>query len=100
MELAYFVRQVVGTVGAYWTLLEGRGGLVFGGGIGRHSAEIRARVAADLRAWNVDLDMERNAAGDPGRISTDAARPVYMFETDEERLIARSAYRLLQPGGD
>ena len=83
------------TVGAYFTLLEGRGALVFGGGIGTHSPEIRARVAAGLRAWNVDLDPHLNTRNAPGRISRSGARAAYVFRTDEERLIARELVRLL-----
>jgi acetate kinase len=100
VAVALFVRRVVALVGAYFTLLQGRGALVFGGGIGTHSAEIRARVAAGLGAWNVDLDPDRNSSGAPGRISRDGTRPVYGLETDEERLIARSAHALLEPGED
>ena len=98
VAVALFVRRVVALVGAYFTLLRGHGALVFGGGIGTHSAEIRARVAAGLCAWNVDLDRDRNASGAPGSISRDGTRPVYGFETDEERPIARSAFALLEPG--
>jgi acetate kinase len=90
-----FVRRIVASVGAYWTLLGGEGALVFGGGIGTHSAEIRRRVAQKLGAWNVRLDPDRNAGSPIGRISADASRPVFVFETDEERLLARSAYAVL-----
>jgi acetate kinase len=83
------------TVGAYFTLLEGRAALVFGGGIGSHSPEIRARVAAGLRAWDLDLDPELNARSAPGRISAPGARAVYVFRTNEEQLIAREVARLL-----
>jgi len=99
VAVALFVRRVVALVGAYLTLLRGRGALVFGGGIGTHSAEIRERVGAGLGAWDVHLDPDRNAASAPGRISRDGTRPVYALETDEERLIARSAHALLKPGG-
>jgi acetate kinase len=99
VAVALFVRRVVELVGAYLTLLRGHGAIVFGGGIGTHSAEIRARVAAGLGAWDVDLDPDRNASGVPGRISRNGTRPVYGLETDEERLIARSAHVLLEAGG-
>lgn len=95
LGLEVFVHRVVLTVGAYFTLLEGRGALVFGGGIGTHSPEIRARVAAGLRAWDVELDDQLNAASAIGRISTSRARAVYVFRTNEEQLIAREVARLL-----
>jgi acetate kinase len=96
-EAAGSERARVATVGAYLTLLGGRGAVVFGGGIGTHSADIRRRVAGGLATWNVALDPRRN--DDPharGIVSARGARPVYVFETDEERLIARNAYDLLQ----
>ncbi|UCE87360.1 MAG: acetate kinase [Deltaproteobacteria bacterium] len=96
VAVALFVRRIVALTGAYFTLLGGRGALVFGGGIGTHSAEIRRRVADGLAAWNVTLDPARNAAGEPGRISVESSRPVYVFETDEESQIARSAARLIE----
>lgn len=96
--LALFVRNVVMTTGAYFTLLGGEGALVFGGGIGTHSAEIRHRVSVGLAAWNVELDGARNQAGRPGRISQEGSRPVYVFETDEERIIAHSTWVALRAG--
>jgi len=99
LAVRMFVHRVVERVGSYWTLLEGRGALVFGGGIGTNSAEIRERVADGLRAWDVRLDPERNRAGEPGRISAEGSRPVYAFRTDEARLIAREAAGVLRSSG-
>ena len=89
LALELFAYRLVLTIGAYLTLLEGKGAIVFGGGIGEHAPEVRARVAQGLAAWNVALDPGRNAAGGPGRISTAESRPVYVFETREEPMIAR-----------
>ena len=99
VALALFVRRVVATAGSYLTLLRGRGSLVFGGGIGTHSAEIRRRVAWGLAAWNLRLDLERNAEeGVRGLVSGPGSRPVYVFETDEERRIAGDTHALLAKG--
>lgn len=95
LAIEVFVHRIVLTVGAYFTLLEGRGALVFGGGIGTHSPEIRARVGASLRAWDVILDPELNTRNALGRISMSGARAVYVFRTNEEHLIARELARLL-----
>jgi len=95
VALALFARRIAATVGAYLTLLDGRGAVVFGGGIGARSPEIRARVAAHLAAWDVALDPERNAAGTPGRISPPGRRGVFLFATDEETELARAAGELL-----
>ncbi len=96
LSLRVFIRRIVLTAGAFFTVLDGRGALVFGGGIGSGSAEIRLRVAEGLSSWNVRLDGARNEAGPGGLISTEGSRPVYAFETDEERAIARSAARILE----
>jgi acetate kinase len=93
LAIEVFVHRIVLTVGAYFTLLEGRGALVFGGGIGTHSPEIRERVAAGLRAWDVDLDPLLNTRNALGRISMLGARAVYVFRTNEEHLIARELAR-------
>ncbi len=90
LAIAMFVRRLVMTIGAGFTLLDGQGALVFGGGIGARSAKIRSRVAAALACWGVRLDEHRNRAG-AGLISTDGSRPVYAFTTDEEKLIAADA---------
>jgi acetate kinase len=95
VAVALFVRRLVATVGAYLTLLGGRGAIVFGGGIGTHSAEVRRRVAEGLSAWGVALDAERNEASDLGLVSAEGSRAAYVFETDEERRIARSVHDLL-----
>lgn len=96
LAIRMFVRRVVERVGAYWTLLEGRGALVFGGGIGTNSPEIRRRVAAGLGAWDVRLDPDRNRANQTGRISEAGSRPVSVFRTEEARLIARETAAVLR----
>jgi acetate kinase len=95
LAIAIFVRRIAATVGAYFTLLEGDGRLVFGGGIGENSPAIRERVAAGLSAWGVRLDLDRNAANSPGRISSVDSRPAYVVRTDEETVIARAVEGVL-----
>jgi len=95
LAMDVFVRRIVATVGAYLTLLDGRGDLVFGGGIGTHSAEVRRRIAAGLRAWDVTLDEPRHRADPTGRVSAPGSRAVWVFETDEESILAREAASVL-----
>jgi len=96
LALRIFVRRIVMTVGAYFTLLDGRGALAFGGGIGEHASAIRSRVAAGLTAWNVALDPARNDAATRGLISAHGSRPVYLIPTDEESIIAGAVARRLE----
>jgi acetate kinase len=97
--LDLFCHRVALTVGAYLTLLDGDGAVVFGGGIGSHSAAVRVRVGEKLSAWDVVIDADRNGRPAPGRISPDGARPVYALLTDEESIIACETDRRLDwPG--
>jgi len=96
LALEVFVHRIVMIVGAYFTLLQGRGALVFGGGIGTHSQAIRRRVAAGLKAWNLEIEGKLNASVSEGRISTQASRPVYVFTTREEEYIAEQVARVLR----
>jgi acetate kinase len=85
-------------VGAYLAVLGGAEAIVFTGGIGENSAEIRRRICQDLGWAGVELDDLRNTSGEE-RISTPAARiAVYAIRTDEERVIAREAWRWLASG--
>lgn len=86
-----FVRRVALVVGAYLTLLDGRGAIVFGGGIGENSPEVRQRVCETLGAWDVRLDPSANERGADGLVSLPDSRPVYALRTDEERRIASEA---------
>ena len=87
-------------IGAYLAALNGADAVVFTGGIGENSAEIRARICDGLQWLGLELDAERNAAhhgGLQGLISTDSSRlSVYVIPTDEELLIARDTVRCVQ----
>ncbi len=64
--------------------------LVFTGGIGTHSASMRARICAGLGWLGAELDQARNAAGGAG-LHTKASRvEIHAVETDEEIVIARA----------
>ena len=90
-----FCYQIRKQIGAYAGALGGLDVLVFSGGIGEHSAEIRARSCEGLGFLGVELDPARNDAGAP-RISTDSGRvAVRAIPTDEARMLARSTARIL-----
>ncbi len=95
LAIELFVRRIVMTTGAYFTLLGEPAALVFGGGIGENAVEIRRRVVAGLSAWGFVIDAERNTRGEFGRISMPASPPVYVARTDEELHIARTVAELL-----
>ncbi len=70
--------------------------LVFTGGIGANSSEIRARICDGLDYLGLTLDADRNAGGE--RVISAEGRSIVVeaFETDEELVIARNAKNLLR----
>jgi acetate kinase len=78
-------------VGAYMAVLGGADAIVFGGGIGEHSPEVRARICAGLEWAGVSVDGTRNesAAGADARIGAEgAAVDVWVMRVDEGSIIA------------
>ena len=84
-------------IGAYLAAMGGADAIVFTGGIGENSAEVRAMICDRLEWMGLVLDTERNAAhtgGREGLISRDGLRlAAYVIPTDEELLIARDTVR-------
>jgi acetate kinase len=95
----YFVFRIRRELGGLAAALGGLDGLVFTGGIGAHSALVRERVCEGLDWIGITLDPEANAA-DARVISAAGSRAaVLVIPTDEERVIARAASRLLAAHG-
>jgi len=86
-------------IGAYLAAMNGADAVVFTGGIGENSAEVRAIICGGLGWLGLELDSERNHAlrgGHEGRISTDGSRlAAYVIPTNEELLIARDTVRVV-----
>jgi acetate kinase len=84
-------------IGAYLAAMGGADAIVFTGGIGENSWEVRARISDGLAWMGLELDEDRNRAhidGREGLISRDSARLAsYVIPTDEELLIARDTVR-------
>jgi acetate kinase len=83
-------------IGAYLAAMGGAGGIVFTGGIGENSPEIRAQICAGMDWAGITIDAERNkrTVGREGLISGDSSKlAVYAIPTDEELLIARDTVR-------
>ena len=91
-----FVFQAARQTAALVASLGGLDGLVFTAGIGEHASQIRAGICMRLAWLGIELDEAANAAG-AERISSQPSRvPVYVVPTDEERMLADHAVRLLR----
>jgi acetate kinase len=91
LALDVFCHRARKYLGAYLAVLEGADAVVFTGGIGEHSPEIRWRIAAGFGWCGLALDPRKNAAHKTtdGVISADDS-PIraLVVAADEERMIA------------
>jgi len=93
-----FCYRVRKYIGAYLAVLGGADAIVFGGGIGENSPQIRARICSDMEWCGLIFDQRRNAGavGIEERISTKNSRiHAYVIPVNEEAIIARDTVRYL-----
>lgn len=98
LALQAFVHRVRKYLGAYLAVLGGADAIIFGGGIGEHAAEIRARICRDMEWCGITLDAEanRNATGTEAVISSDnTLTAVHVIPVNEELFIAQETLRCL-----
>jgi acetate kinase len=87
-------------IGAYLAAMGGADAIVFTGGIGENSAQVRASICDGLQWMGLELDAEQNDShfnGREGIISKDGSRLLaFVIPTDEELLIARDTVRCVR----
>ena len=95
--VALFVYRIGRELGSLAAALGGIDALVFTAGIGEHAAEVRRRVCKDAAWLGVDLDESANATGGPRITRTGSGVSVWVIPTDEDLMIARHAWTMLNP---
>jgi acetate kinase len=83
-------------IGAMMASMGGAEAIIFTGGIGENSPEIRARICQGLEWAGVQLDADRNlqTRAKAADIGVEGSKlPVWVIPTDEELLIARDTVR-------
>jgi len=86
-------------VGAYLAAMGGADAIVFTGGIGENSPDVRARICAEMEWAGLYIDAKKNqeTVGREGMISTEESKLLaYAIPTDEEVLIARDTVRVIK----
>ncbi len=85
-------------IGAYTAAMGGVDAIVFGGGIGRNSASVRAQALDGLECLDVKLDPEKNriATGGDDISATGSSVRIFVVDTNEEIIVARKAKALLE----
>jgi acetate kinase len=100
LAIEIFVHRVRKYIGAYLAEMSGADAIVFAGGIGENSAEIRARICRDMEWCGLELDATANrelTGGKEGRMTVENSKlHAYVIPTDEELLIARDTVRLIE----
>jgi acetate kinase len=95
LAIDIFCTAIAKTVAAFAISLGGLDMLVFAGGIGERSAQVRANVCARVAMLGVDLAEDRNTASEP-IISSDPSRVgVRIVPAQEEVQMAREVRALL-----
>lgn len=96
LAIQIFCYRILQYIGAYLAVLHGADAIVFGGGIGENSPEIRAKVCAGIGWCGLQLDPRCNEQainlkpGHAAKISCDGSLlAAYVVATDEETLIAQ-----------
>jgi acetate kinase len=105
LALGVFCYRVRKYIGAYAAALGGLDAIVFGGGIGENSAELRARICAGFAWLGLELDEQANAsaAGQDARLSAPASHVhCYAVAVDEALVIAEDTFDCLngKEGGE
>lgn len=99
LAVEMFCYRIRKYIGAYLAALNGAEAVVFGGGIGENSPQIRERICCGMEWCGVSIDRQLNA-GAVGVVSPIHAGNsriyVYVITVDEEAVIARDTFSCLR----
>jgi acetate kinase len=93
------IRSIVNYIARYYVLMGGADAIVFSGGIGENSWDIRKGVIDSLAVLGIKIDDQANDHTKSKEIlisAPDSTVPVYIIPTDEEIMIARETLSYLK----
>jgi acetate kinase len=90
-----FCYQTKKFIGGYAAALEGLDTLVFSGGIGEHSPEVRSQVCDGLEFLGIELDEIKNMNNEAVISATTSKVSVRVIKTNEQLMIARQMCNVL-----
>ncbi|MFP5344380.1 MAG: acetate/propionate family kinase [Gammaproteobacteria bacterium] len=102
LAIGAFCRRARKYLGAYLALLGGTDAILFGGGIGEHAPQIRARILSGMAWCGIALDDAANdtVLGVERRIGAqNSATDIHVIPVNEELLIAREVRDQLAASG-
>lgn len=89
-------------LGAYMAALGGADAVIFGGGVGENSPEVRRRILSGMKWCGIEVDDKANeaATGAEGRISpADSRSEAWVLPVDEAAVMAAEALKVLKERG-
>lgn len=86
-----FCYNLVKYIGSYAAVLEGVDAIVFAGGIGENSPEIRKRICQKLSFFGVEIDEIKNSQNETVISEIESKVQVFIIPTDEEIILAENA---------
>jgi acetate kinase len=96
LALSVYTYRIAGAVAAVTAALDGLDGLIFTGGVGEHSARVRADVCGRLGFLGVQLDPALNDGASPDAdIAAPGSARVLVIAAREELVVARAVRFLL-----
>ena len=90
-----FCYQTKKFIGAYAAVLEGLDTLVFSGGIGEHSPEVRSQVCDGIKFLGIELDEIKNINNEAIISSTSSKVTVRVMPTNEQLMIPKMVCDIL-----
>lgn len=97
LAIDIFCLRVKKYIGAYLAEMSGADAIVFTGGIGENSPQIRQRICSGLEPFGIELDEDANGqiyGGKEGEMGMPSSRvKLFVIPTNEELLIARDTVR-------
>ncbi len=98
LAVEMFVASVAKQIAAMMSVLGGCDTLVFSGGIGERSPEIRAAIVHRLAFAGLELDPEANSVGSATVSTAGSTATVRVVQVDEERVMARHGLEVFRAG--
>ena len=93
--IALFCYQTKKCIGAYAAALGGIDTLIFSGGIGEHTPQIRTQICDTLKFLGIEIDENKNKNNADIISMPDAKVTIRVMHTNEELMIAKLVYEYL-----
>ena len=95
--IGVFCYQAKKFIGGYAAALGGLDALIFTGGIGEHSSEVRARICEGLGFLGIEIDKESNRVNAETISAPNSRVRVHTIKANEEAMIARHTRQAINP---